>query len=68
MTLMILEIALTFISIMSALSTNPYISDLEEFRHDNRSGVLQKIDVEALNLVRKALESNDVLFIALVRR
>ncbi|KAG9542919.1 hypothetical protein KCV04_g22224, partial [Aureobasidium melanogenum] len=51
---------------MSALSTNPNISKLGKFRHDNGPGVLQKIDDEMLNLVRKALQINDLLFVVLI--
>lgn len=67
MTLIPSEIGLALFYIMSALSTNPNISKLGEFRHDNGPGVLQKIDDEVLNLVRKALEINDLLFVVLVR-
>lgn len=67
MTLIPSEIGLALFYIMSALSTNPIISKLGEFRHDNEPGVLQKIDDEVLNLVRKALEINDLLFVVLVR-
>lgn len=54
--------------LMSSFSPNTYILDLDHRLHyDRRLEVLQEIDVEALNLVRKALGTRDLFAIVLVR-
>jgi hypothetical protein len=52
---------------MSPLSLTTYIAELDDrLRYDRGSDTLQKIDVEALNLVRKALQNKDQFFVILV--
>jgi hypothetical protein len=54
--------------LMSSFSPDTYILDLDHGLHyDRRLEVLQEIDVEALNLVRKALGTRDLFAIVLVR-
>jgi hypothetical protein len=46
-----------------------YISELEDrSKYDKRLDILQKVDIEALDLVRKALQGKDLLLIILVRK
>jgi hypothetical protein len=53
---------------MSSFSPTTYISELDDrFKHDRRSDGLQNVDIEALYLVRKALQDEDLFLIILVR-
>jgi hypothetical protein len=52
---------------MSPFLLTTYIAELDnELRYDRGSDTLQKIDVEALDLVRKALQNKDQFFVILV--
>jgi hypothetical protein len=52
---------------MSLFSLTTYIAELDNWlRYDRGSNTLQKIDVEALDLVRKALQNKDQFFVILV--
>jgi hypothetical protein len=54
---------------MSSSFPITYISELEDrSKYDKRLDILQKIDIEALDLVRKALQGKDLLLIILVRK
>jgi hypothetical protein len=53
---------------MSPFSLTTYIAELDDrLRYDRGSDTLQRIDVEALDLVRKALQNKDQFFVVLVR-
>jgi hypothetical protein len=53
---------------MSSSFPITYISELDDrFKYDRRLDILQKIDVKALDLVRKALQGKDLFLIMLVR-
>jgi hypothetical protein len=52
---------------MSSSFPITYISELDDrSKYDRRLDILQKIDVKALDLVRKALQGKDLFLIILV--